>query len=272
MYLGVLGASGTQIYRLTIATRAQTAPDRLSTETVVYALIGVFGVVLGFFTASAMLMGGWAGVTDPEVLGLLWDTSQGDLLRLCLAGLAVLMLASLIEGPTRIIGLIGAVVALSGFLVMGHVADADAGFASSAHFVHLIGMATWLGALIPLYRRARDGDNPAEIARAAERFGNLAMIFVPISLVAGVVIAWWLVGSAGMLLSTTYGLVLFGKIAIASGLLAVAAWNKLRLTPALRKGDARAAGALRRSIALELVVMLGIFVATSALTTVVAPS
>ncbi|MEM7188858.1 MAG: CopD family protein [Pseudomonadota bacterium] len=272
MYFGVLGASGTQIYRLLILAAPSGGAARFSAATLAYALAGLLGAVFVFLCSAAMLVGGSEGMTDPEMLHLLWGTSQGAMLQLCLVGLALLIFGSLTKGPARYVALIGALVALSAFLAVGHVADTGSTVARVGHLLHLVGMATWLGALLPLYGLARGGDTIDELAHAAKRFGAFATIFVPIALVAGAGLAWWLLGSAGSLFTTDYGLVLLGKTSAAMVLLALAAWNKLRLTPALQERDTRAVVSFRRSVASEFALILIIVFATAMLTTVVAPA
>jgi putative copper resistance protein D len=56
-----------------------------------------------------------------------------------------------------------------------------------------------------------------------------------------------------------------------TGLLTLAALNKLRLVPAFAGEQAAAASSLRRSIAAEILLASAIFTATAALTTLVSP-
>jgi copper resistance protein D len=61
------------------------------------------------------------------------------------------------------------------------------------------------------------------------------------------------------------------KLALVACLLALAAFNKLRLTPRLAAGDPAAVRALRRSIAAEMAMAGAVFFATAALTTLSGP-
>ena len=70
---------------------------------------------------------------------------------------------------------------------------------------------------------------------------------------------------------TTYGRLLAVKLAVFVLLLGLAAFNRLRLTPALLAGDAGAGARLRRSIGLEFAAVLVILVVTAVLTTVASP-
>jgi copper transport protein len=88
---------------------------------------------------------------------------------------------------------------------------------------------------------------------------------------AGLIIAVLQVGSVRGLIDTTYGLILLAKLALVAVLVALAAINKLRLTPSLARGEADAAMALRRTIAAEIGLALSILVATAALSTTPPP-
>ena len=72
-------------------------------------------------------------------------------------------------------------------------------------------------------------------------------------------------------LGTPYGQLLAVKLLLFAPLLGLAAYNKLRLTPALEAGVAGAGARLRRSIRLEALAVLAILATTATLTTVAAP-
>jgi copper transport protein len=85
---------------------------------------------------------------------------------------------------------------------------------------------------------------------------------VPVLLAAGLVIATLQVETPGALIATDYGRILLLKLVAVTGLLAVAALNKLRLTPALARGEAPAAITLRRAIGVEAALVAAILLAT----------
>ena len=61
------------------------------------------------------------------------------------------------------------------------------------------------------------------------------------------------------------------KVAIAVTVLALAAYNKFRLTPGVLKGVETAGGALRKVIVGELLLIGGVLIATAVLTTYTSP-
>jgi putative copper resistance protein D len=67
--------------------------------------------------------------------------------------------------------------------------------------------------------------------------------------------AWFLVGSVPALASTAYGRLLVAKLGVFAAMLALAAANRWRLTPALlAPGDALAPGDLRRRLYRQVMV------------------
>jgi copper transport protein len=83
---------------------------------------------------------------------------------------------------------------------------------------------------------------------------------------SGSVLAWQILGDWSAFVDTTYGLLLLVKIGIALVVVAVAAWNRFRLLPQVRRATGfddrgRTAGRVSRAVAAEaalLVVLLGV--------------
>ena len=98
------------------------------------------------------------------------------------------------------------------------------------------------------------------------RFGLVAVILVPLVLAAGMFMSFVLVGSFDALLRTGYGQALIFKTTSVSLLLALAAANKFRFIPALRKGNPNAAQNLIISITAEWAVIFAILAITAVLT------
>ena len=132
----------------------------------------------------------------------------------------------------------------------GHAA-ATAGWLGTVHRaadgLHLIAASAWVGGLLPLAMllvSTRRGETSLAVARDATlRFSMLGMISVGVLLVTGVINGWLLVGGVPALVGTDYGRLLLVKVALFVGMVAIAAFNRLRLTPRL----VRAAGAATAS-------------------------
>jgi copper resistance protein D len=129
-----------------------------------------------------------------------------------------------------------------------------------ADVLHLIAASAWVGALIPLVvllQAVGQEATPIAIARtAAFRFSTLGIAAVGTLLVTGSINSWYLVGSFAALTGTDYGRLLLVKIALFLIMVAIAAFNLLRLTPRIAQhNDAstaqQALWLLRRNAAIE---------------------
>jgi putative copper resistance protein D len=127
------------------------------------------------------------------------------------------------------------------FAFAGHAASGEGvegAIQETADVLHLVAAAAWVGALLPLavlLGAAQGRDPPAvAIARAATlRFSTLGIVSVAIVLATGIVNSWERVGGVAALVRTDYGRLLMLKVALFLVMLAVAAVNRLQLTPRL---------------------------------------
>lgn len=125
-----------------------------------------------------------------------------------------------------------------------------------AVFVHGLAVAFWIGALAPLTALVSK-PTPA-VLPLLSRFSRIAMPVVAALALTGLTLAVIQLEKPSALVETSYGLILSVKLALVLFLLALAALNRFRLTPAISKGHGTAS-ALKRSILLECAAALGIF-------------
>jgi copper transport protein len=139
----------------------------------------------------------------------------------------------------------------------GHAAAAEPQWLMRlAVFVHAVAVAFWVGALVPLAAclRARDDNGRRTLLRFSRA---IPYAIVPL-VVAGIVLAAVQLGRVDALWTTSYGLVLLGKLAAVAALFALAAVNRIYLTPRIAAHDGGAQANLLRSIAAECAVVLAI--------------
>ncbi|ABD87977.1 FixH family protein [Rhodopseudomonas palustris] len=138
----------------------------------------------------------------------------------------------------------------------GHAASATPRLlASAAVFLHGVSLAFWIGALLPLYAALRA---PGEVALPAlRRFSRVIPWAVAVLLGSGVALMLIELPRLDALWRSGYGRVLIAKLALVLILLALAAGNRLWLTPRIEAGDT-ARRWLRRSIVVELAVVAAI--------------
>ena len=261
LYLGVMTVAGTVMATLMFRL------DRTRGLSAAFAVLGLLATLLAFSLRGANLTGDVSGMTDPEMLGLLWSTPVGTVLLLRLVGLSALI-AGLFMGRVGIwVSMLGGVIAIWSFTQVGHVSGRDTTLLDIALMLHLLAVALWIGVLTPLKRLASSSVSYASAADVGHRFGVVATVTVPALIIAGGYMSYQMVGSFSALISTGYGQALIIKVLLVGLLLGLAAANKLRFIPALRAGDPTAASHLSKSISIEWLIILAMLGTTAVLTT-----
>lgn len=261
LYVGVLTASGT------VFASAAFGLSGTSKTAVIFAIVGLIAAVVGVMIAGARLTGDAAGMIDPDMLGLLWQTPVGTALAYQVAGLGLVLLGLALGGAGQWVSVLGAMIAIWSFDHVGHVPDQGMPLLDIALTLHLMAAALWIGILLPLTRLAARPETRTEAANVGHEFGKMAMITVPILILVGGVMGYRLVGSVPALVTTGYGRVLVLKVVMVGLLLGLAAANKLWFVPRMRAGNDQAAVHLVRSIWIEWGLILLILAATAILTT-----
>ena len=261
LYLGVLTSAGTVMAALIFGL------VRTRGLTLAFAICGLFATIIAFSLRGANLTGDVSGMTDPEMLGLLWTTPVGTALRLRLLGLGLLIAGLFMGRVGTWVSVLGGVIAIWSFNHVGHVSGRDTILLDIALTLHLLAVALWIGVLTPLKRLASSSATYASAAEVGHRFGVVATVTVPLLIIAGGFMGYELVGSLDALIGTGYGQALIIKVLLVVLLLGLAAANKLRFIPALRAGDSAAANHLSKSITVEWLVILAMLETTAVLTT-----
>lgn len=270
LYIGVTGATGLVIIRIMFSNLVSPLSDRIRMQTLLLAGLAIVAAGFGFVLRGAALTGGADGMTDPEMLVLLWQTPVGDVLIFRVAAAALIIAGMFIPRAGLWIALAGGTIALWSFAKIGHVPDLPQTGARLLLLLHLLGIAFWIGVLGPLRNLSQQPEHLENAALLGHRFGQAAAIIVPVLILAGLVMAWLLLGDLWALVSTGYGQALVIKLLLVAVLLTLATANKLRFVPAMKAGDSKAARHLARSIEIETAVILGVLAATATLTSVLA--
>jgi len=278
----LFGASLFFLYGLKPAARAW--PRRMMLASAVIAM----AATAAWLMAETALLGESA---DAMNAGAVWavaaETSFGRAYLLRLGLFAVALALALIVAPSRLLWTMQAViggVALASFAWSGH-GTYDDGLAGTVHLgadvVHLLSAGLWIGALFVLCLLIREPNSDMrEAHRALEAFSGIGPAAVALLVLSGLVNSLFLVGLShiGALFTTTYGLMLTGKLALFALMLALAAANRYRLTPRLAHGVgsdaatlAQATRALRRSVFTETVLAILVLAAVAYLGTLEPP-
>lgn len=144
------------------------------------------------------------------------------------------------------------------FAIAGHAATASpAALMAPAVALHATALIFWLGALPPLAGTAAAG-GPG-LAPLLRRFSSLAVPLVAVLVISGTVLAVVQLGwRPAALLDTAYGRLLAIKLVLVAAMLALAAWNRWRLTPMVAEGHPAATRHLARSAATETLLAVAI--------------
>ncbi|OED50358.1 copper-binding protein [Rhodobacteraceae bacterium (ex Bugula neritina AB1)] len=268
LYAGFLGATGLVMVRAAFPAPLSLLGRRSGQQALCLAGLGLAAAVLGFMLRGAALTGDASGMTDPEMLGLLWQTQAGSALVYRISGAALLIVGLCLPRPGQWAALAGGGLALWSLTQIGHVPDLEQSGVRLLLMLHLVGAAFWIGILGPLHYLSQHPQHLKSAALLGHRFGQAAAVIVPALILAGLLMAWLLTGEPAAVFRTGYGQSLLIKLALAGTLLGLAAANKFRFVPAMQTGDARAGQHLARSIEAEAVIFLAILTVTAALTSV----
>jgi putative copper resistance protein D len=273
-YAGTLGASGA-VFFLFYNGALIAGTQRRTVRRLVWGL-AVLAVAAGgaqLLVTAGSMGGNAAEMWDGSLLRLVWQAGAG---RANLIRAGGLLLAAIGVRPQRPAwwALPGSLLAATSYAWTGHAHALTPNLLPVLLLgVHLLAVAFWLGALAPLEAVARAGDLSCTAAAAA-RFGAAAVVIVAVLIAAAATLLWLLLGGVGGLgdiWRSAYGRWIILKLAFVAGLLGVAAYNKLRLTPRLRAGDAGAGRSLRAAIRLEMLLGGLALAGTATLTTVAGP-
>ena len=261
LYLGVMTSAGTVMATLMFRL------ERTRGLAMTFAVLGIVAAILAFSLRGANLTGDVSGLTDPEMLKLLWTTPVGTALLLRLVGLGLLIAGLFMGRVGTWVSVLGGVIAIWSFDQVGHVSGLETTLLDLALMLHLLAVALWIGVLTPLKRLASSSSTYASAADVGHRFGVVASATVPVLIIVGGYMGYQLVGSFTALVGTSYGHAMIIKVLLVCLLLGLAAANKLRFIPALRTGDPAAANHLSKSISIEWIVILAVLGMTAVLTT-----
>jgi putative copper export protein/mono/diheme cytochrome c family protein len=200
--------------------------------------------------------------------------------RLAIAAALALCLLRM-HRDERAVSVRGSIAVMLAAGLLGALAFAGHGGATpgTAGLIHLVGDAAhaiaagiWVGGLVPLAllfaaaRRAANGPALAITRDATRRFSTLGLASVATLLATGIVNTIFLVGSVPALLGTAYGHLLTTKIVLFLAMVAIAAANRLKLTPRLSQPNgADAMRRLQRNSLVEAVLGLVILAIVGAL-------
>ncbi len=273
LYATMLLAAGSALFTLLIQTPSSVTAATFNlgkTSAIVAAITYVLAVGFG---GAEMVLGSASALfaSDTWARGLQSTLTPSAAIGIPAMLVLIYGFTGGIERPKNGALTVGAVAAVGSFLVTGHAATAPpVWIMATVVAIHLFCSAFWFGALYPLYRTTEVADT-AEAGKVMHKFSVWAMYSVALLVLSGVVISFVQVQSPANLTTTVYGSGLLRKLFLVAVILALAAYNKFVLTPALEKNDAKGVVRIRRTIRIEFIVYIFILGAAMTLTLTTPP-
>lgn len=253
LMLGLVVGVGGVAFHAVVSRSARAGRDGIVTAALFAGLLAS-PLLIGFQGLDA-LGAPLSGLVDGEVWAAgLWATSYGRSTLLAAAAFCVAYAARQAGQRSRLERLL----AVAALLLVG-IAFASAGHASSAPphfltvpavFLHTVAVLLWIGALVPL-ATLLSSEQPAQAALRGFSFAIPAIVGG--LLVSGGALAAVQVQTVPALWQTDYGRVLLAKLALVAAMLALAAFNRYRLTAPALAGEAAVTRRLARVIRIEVV-------------------
>jgi copper resistance protein D len=270
-FIALFQAAGMAIFFALFGRLLTISAETLRRTGLASALCAVVFVIAQYVLEAARLTGELAGVFDASMQALVLHSPTATGFAWRLSGLLLLVAAFHTRTSTRVVpGLIGAMLIAGSFAFVGHTAsDPQRWILSLLLLAHLLIVAFWFGALVPLYVASRR-ESAQSAGDLTESFSRVALYIVPLLLFAGLVLAAMIL-KAPAALRTTYGQLLIVKLLGFASLMGLAALNKWRLGPRLASGDVGLHIAFRRALAAEYLLIAAILSLTAALTSFYSP-
>ena len=263
VYVASIAVAGAVLFAFSFPRAASEIQSALRRQVVAgFCLLLLVEPVRYVVFQLAISGGDWSLAFGPVLrwMGLQTPIGQAAAVRLIAAFVVVTF-----GRRSAVVALPAALVLIGSFLLEGHTVSSDVRIALAALlFIHLAAVHWWLGALYPLMALTRCAA-PKIISGAVEAFGVRAAWVVAALLGTGVLLLLIITG-VQLNVDSDYQQRFLVKLLLVAGLLSLAAWNKLRLTPLLRRDPQSGAARLRGSIRLEIAVALSILAATAWIT------
>lgn len=225
--------------------------------------------------AVAEMAGAWSAVVDPATLGMIVQaTPFGLIWSLRIAGaLALIPVLGLGQrGPAPWIATGGAAALLASIALTGHTRE-ETGLIGAVHIlldaVHLLAAGVWLGALTAFLSIMGRRALVAGIGRSLHDFAGVGALSVGALALSGAIDGALILHGVRPLLTTRYGWLLLVKIALAGGMVTLAATNRFRLAPvlAMDEQDVAVLARLRRRVLAEQLLGLAVLLVVALLGT-----
>ena len=260
VYVGSIAGAGGVIFALSFPDAALAIERQLKRQILIGCWLILMVEPLRYVTFQlAATEGDLSAAFAPDVRWMAFATGFGKAAAVRMIAAAALLAANLLR---RGVALAAAATLIASFALEGHTLNAaNEPVLVALLIVHLAAICWWIGALYPLLVVL--GRAPPELAAATiAAFARRAAWIVLALVVAGALLLLALTG-AEFDPASDYQQRFGCKLLLVAVLLALAAWNKLRLTPLHETNYAVGSRKLRQSIKGEMTAALLILGATA---------
>ncbi|MDM7859938.1 CopD family protein [Alteromonas sp. ASW11-36] len=269
IYMGFAGLAGCLFF-----SHINNKNDRTKHIEKTILFLALIASIFWFFAkVGAMAEEGIKGALDKDLISMMWSTAVGEVTVCRVLSFAFALAALFCFSQSkwrylqRFILLLSLITIAYSFTLIGHISSQ--GYLEKALlFTHVLIMAWWIGALYPL-QQACSRLKTRELHCVMAKFGQQARFMMGTLFIAGLGLAYSLLGCFESLLNSRYGQMLVVKLILVAFILLLAVKHKYRLVPNLKRelGSAR----LKHSISIEMVIALLILLLTAVLSSVVGP-
>jgi copper resistance protein D len=305
-FIALFQAAGMVIFNALFGRTILSAAPSINRYAAISAWLALIFTASHYALEAARMSGDFSGLTDPSLQAITLHSSTATTFAVRAFGLLLIALSlSAAKAPTtaqplthpppadswqtsahnsgenatvprgktswlRWLALIGAALVVISFALTGHTTDHEpGGLLAFLLLTHVLCIAFWFGALLPLYLICKH-ESATTTGAVVARFSNYAIWLVPALFAAGVCLATLLLASFAAL-ATPYGQLLLLKIAGFALLMLLASLNKWRLGPALSRGIPQTHAIFRYSLIAEFILIAAILTTTAILTTFYSP-
>ncbi len=270
-FVAVLQAAGVAMFLWLFGGTLARSAGNIRSLGICAAAAGGFFTVAHHLVQPARMTGSFSGLLDGSLQAMLLNSDAGATSAIRILGLVLLVFG--LPKSNRLgeaISLIGATLVVVSFGLMGHTAAHDQRWVLVALLVvHLLIIAFWFGALLPLYMAAAR-ETFSDNALVIENFSAIAAWLVPIIFIAGLGMSILLLEEFNNLW-TAYGVSLLAKVSGFALLMGLATLNKWRFGPAIVAGHAPALRSFQRSVVAEWGLIVAVLVVTATMTGLFSP-
>lgn len=261
LYAATLGGVGASLHRAMGITLNRRVFVWLGGAVAVTALLRLLVV-------NAQMGGALTAAFSADHFQWMW-AGIGNQTTAFLMGAALLSVSAF--SPFRIFAIAASIVIAGGFGLAGHSAGLEnPGAAPYVVALHTLIASFWFAAPWTLWPRAAEaGDLTLHRTRM---FTRIAIIVVPAIFVSGLWLLWRIGGGIDGVISSLYGRLLLGKLALAMAILGLGALNMTVVTRRLTTAPASGRNALRATLRIDAVLFLGVLLLIASATSFTGPN